>query len=198
VDDFRKLIADSGRRLLASGLTSGVSGNISVRDIAAGNIYVTPSSMDYAVIEPADVPVLNIRGEIIEPAKRPTIEAAMHCEIYAARQDINAIIHTHAVNSTVFACIGENIPLITEESILALKSEVLCADYAPAGTKELADAALRVLTDENSRACLLRSHGAVCLGVDMDEAFRVCEALEKVADIYARVRTLDHKKRNIV
>jgi len=187
MSDYRKLIVDSGMRLLASGLTTGTSGNISVRDTTTGHIYVTPSNMDYDVIEPADIPVLNVQGEIIEPAKRPTIEAIMHCEIYAARPDINAIIHTHAVNSTVFACIGKSIPLIMEEAVLALKSEVLCADYAPFGTKELADAALRVLQSEENRACLLQSHGAVCLGADMDEAFHVCEALEKLADIYARV-----------
>lgn len=57
-----------------------------------------------------------------------------------------------------------------------------CAKYALPGTDELAENVIEALGD--GAACLMANHGAVCVGADMDVAFRVCTVLEMTAKIY--------------
>ena len=44
---YKKLIVDSGKRMLNSGLTVETWGNISARDAGTGLVYLTPSVMSY-------------------------------------------------------------------------------------------------------------------------------------------------------
>ena len=50
-----------GRKLLGLGLLSQTSGNLSVKT-ADGNIYITPSSMEYDLIEEDDIVVVGPDG----------------------------------------------------------------------------------------------------------------------------------------
>ena len=68
-----------------------------------------------------------------------------------------------------------------------------CAAYALPGTKALAQNALAAL-GKDGMACLLANHGAVCLGRDMDEAFRTAAVLEMTAEVYRMARTLGTPK----
>ena len=187
--NYRKLIVDAGLRLIGSGMTVATWGNISARDPETGRIYVTPSGMDYSVITPDDIVVCDMDRNVVDGIRKPTIEKDLHIEAYRARADINAIVHTHAVDTTVFACMGEGIPVITDEAAQVLGGPVNCAEYALPGTLELAHNCAKAL-GEGAMACLLQSHGAVCLGTDMKEAFRVSKVLEMTAAIYVKIRSI--------
>ena len=86
----------------------------------------------------------------------------------------------------VFACQGREIPLFTDEAAQVLGDTVRTASYQLPGTKELADAAVAAL-GSRSNACLLRSHGAVCVGRTMAEAFRTAAVLETTAEVLFRI-----------
>ena len=57
------------------------------------------------------------------------------------------------------------------------------ADYGLPGTKELADNVCHAM-DGRVRACLMANHGAVCVGANMEQAFKVCTVLEMTAEVY--------------
>ena len=69
-------------------------------------------------------------------------------------------------------------------------------DYALPGTAELAAACVKGL-GEKAMACLLQSHGAVCLGADMDAAFKTARVLELTAELYWRIRAMGAEPRPI-
>lgn len=190
--DYKQLIVDAGLRLIGSGMTVATWGNISARDPETDLVYLTPSGMDYASVTRDDIVVCDYSGDIKEGARKPTIEKDLHIEIYKARKDINAIVHTHAVDSTTFACMGRDIPVITDEAAQVLGGPVKCAEYALPGTLDLAANGVKALGAEGM-ACLLQSHGAVCLGTDMNEAFKVSKVLEMTALIYYRVISAGEK-----
>ena len=106
----------------------------------------------------------------------------MHVRIMNARPDVHAVIHTHPVDSQVFACLHRDIPPIIDEAAQLLGGTVKCAEYALPGSDELADNVVSALGD--GAACMMANHGAVCVGKDMDSAFRVCTVLEMTAKIY--------------
>ena len=180
--DYKKAIVENGIRMLKSGLTVETWGNISMRDPESGLIYLTPSGMPYDKIVPDDVVVMNSALEIVDGKRKPTIEAAMHVGIMNARPDVNAILHTHPVDSQVFALLHMDIPPVIDEAAQLLHGTVKCTEYALPGTDELAANVIEALGDKP--ACLMANHGAVAVGSDIDVAFKVCTVLEMTAKIY--------------
>lgn len=185
--NYKKLIIDSGLRMLNSGYTIETWGNISYRDGESGLVYLTPSGMDYTVITESDVVVCDLEGAIVEGRRKPTIETSLHLAIYRERPEVNAIVHTHPLYSTVFSCMGEDIPLLIDEAAQALGDVCRTAEYGLPGSPELAENCVRAL-GKDANACLLKSHGAVCVGATMDAAFKVSKVLEVTAQIYQMIR----------
>ena len=186
--DYRELIVQSGLRMAASGLTVETWGNISARDPGTGRIYLTPSAMKYDAIAPDDVVVCDPDGTVVQGVRKPTVEMEMHLTVYRARKDVNAIVHTHPVYSMVYACQGKEIPLFTDEAAQTLGDTVRVTPYALPGSRELAENCAAAL-GERANACLLRSHGAVAVGGDMDAAFKVCTVLELTARILTMIES---------
>ncbi|MGN1165369.1 MAG: class II aldolase/adducin family protein [Lachnospiraceae bacterium] len=180
--DYKKFIVENGIRLYQSGLTVETWGNISVRDPETGLFYLTPSGMPYDQIVPEDVVVMDKDMNIVEGTRKPTIEYSMHIGIMNRRPDVNAIIHTHPVDSQVFACLRQDIPPVIDEAAQLLGGTVICAKYALPGTPELAENVINALGD--GAACLMANHGAVCVGADIDAAFKVSTVLEMTSKIY--------------
>ena len=186
--DMRSVIVDAGKKLIREGFTVETWGNISVRD-DGGRVYITPSGMDYETCTIDDVVVMDLDGNILSGKRRPSIETAMHLSVYRARPEVGAIVHTHPIYSTVFSCMGEGIPLLIDEAAQALGAEIKATRYALPGTQELADNCVEAL-GEKANACLLQSHGAVCVGRDMRSAFKVARVLEMTAEVWCRIRSI--------
>ena len=152
----RRLIVEFGRRLVTSGLTSGTGGNLSIYNREEKLMAISPSGIDYFDIEPENVAVLNIEGEIIDGNKKPSSEVELHRIFYERRRDIDAIIHTHTIYATTLACLNWALPPVHYMVALAGK-DVRCAPYATFGTKELAENAFEAMKDR--KAVLLANHG---------------------------------------
>ncbi|MEG1242197.1 MAG: class II aldolase/adducin family protein [Oscillospiraceae bacterium] len=186
--DMRKIIIDAGKKLIHEGFTVETWGNISVRD-KEGRVYISPSGMNYDNCTVDDVVVMDMNGKILHGERRPSIEAGLHLSVYRARPEIFAVVHTHPIYSTIFSCMGEKIPLLIDEAAQALGADIQTAPYALPGTRELAENCVAALGTETN-ACLLQSHGAVCVGHDMAAAFKVAKVLEMTAEIYYRIRSV--------
>ncbi len=180
--NYKKVIVEAGRKLCERSLTVGTWGNISCRDPEKGLIYLTPSGMNYDQISEEDIVVFNKQGEVVQGTRKPSIEKDLHLKIYENRNDVQAVLHTHSVYSSVFAVTAEEIPPVSEDFVQIVGDRVECADYALPGTEELAENAVEELDSRN--AVLLVNHGAVAVGSDMDTAFKVSDVLEKTARIY--------------
>lgn len=186
--DYREIIVTAGKKLIHEGFTIETWGNISVRD-EAGLVYITPSGMDYETCTVDDVVVMKPDKTVVSGARRPSIETDLHLAVYAARPEVSAIVHTHPLSSMVFACTGMSIPLLSDEASQALGDEVRTARYGLPGSLELARNCVEAL-GQKSNACLLQSHGAVCVGKNMPAAFTVAKVLEMTAELYYRIRVM--------
>lgn len=189
---MKKTIIDAGKALLTSNLTVETWGNLSLRDPVTGHIYLTPSGMDYTSCTEADVVVLSPTGERLEGTRKPSVEKDLHLQVYAARPEVHAIVHTHPVFSTIFSCLDREIPLFLDEAAQTLGDTVKTCPYALPGSMELAEACVAAL-GENANACLLKAHGAVCVGRSMKEAFKAARVLEMTAEILWRIEALGGK-----
>ncbi len=186
MENYRKKILEAGLRMQRTGMTLGTWGNISIRDPEKEHIYITPSGMPYNTLVEEDIVQMDLSGRVLCGTRRPSIETGMHLKIYSARKDCGAVIHTHAVHSTVFASVGKEIPLFLDEAAQYLGDTVRVTEYALPGTQELAEQCVQAL-GERGMACLVCSHGAVSIGANLEQAFTVSEVLETTARVYRMI-----------
>jgi L-fuculose-phosphate aldolase len=159
-------------------LVTASDGNISVR-INDAHLLITPSGKNKGFLEPEEIIVIDMEGNVVEGKGKASREYPMHRTIYTERSDVNAVVHTHPVYATAFAMTGQNIPdhyLI--ESRVALGKTGLAA-YAPAGSAQLAENIRPFVKDCN--AVLLMNHGAITYGENLMSAYNKMEVLETVA-----------------
>jgi L-fuculose-phosphate aldolase len=176
------------QQLEAAQLTTGTGGNISIFNAEAGLMAISPSSMDYAVMEAEDVVVQDLDAKIVDGTRRPSSEFGMHLICYKNRPDIGAVVHTHSPKATTLAVLGWDLPAIHYMIAFSGGATIPCAPYCLFGTPELAETALKYL--EGRYACLLANHGALATGPNIRHAFAMAEHMEFCADLYLRAKKL--------
>jgi len=186
--ELKKAVVDAGRTMLREELTVGTWGNVSTRDSETGLIYISPSGMYYQEIQTEDIVVLDNTLEIVDGVRTPSIEKEMHVAVYNARPDVNAVIHTHPLYSTVLGVNGMELPGISEDFVQVVGDKVICSEYALPGTPELAENVVKALASLN--AVLLPNHGTLCVGEDIRHALTICHVVEKTAHIYIMAKSI--------
>lgn len=182
LENERELVVEYGKKLITSGLTKGTGGNISIYNKEQGLMAISPSGMDYFETTPQDVVVLNLNGEKVDGQRKPSSEYDMHRIFYQKRTDIEAVVHTHSVYSTVLSTLRIDLPASNYLIALAGGNNVRCAKYATFGTYELAESAYEAM--ENRRAVLLANHGLLTGASSIHAAFFIAEEIEHCAQIH--------------
>lgn len=172
----RELLVKAGLRLLNEGLVSRTWGNISIK-VNDSEMLVTPSGKFYDEVTPNDMVLVNFRTNEYKSEIKPSSEFKMHSGIYNDRKDVNAIIHTHQMNASTCAAARREVPPVLDDLAQIIGPSVRVAEYALPSTNKIVKATVKALKGRN--AALMANHGAVCVGRDLDEAFVVCEVLEK-------------------
>jgi len=187
----KRAIADAYRRLGELGLTAGSSGNVSIRldtSNSDGLVAITPSGRSYEDLGEEDVVVVDFDVEQVEGDLVPSSETLLHLEVYRRRPDAGAVIHTHALYSSVLAVAGIEIPPVIDEMVVSLGGGIQVSEYAFPGSEDLAENVCDALGDR--AAALVRSHGAVGVGRDLREAMDVCVLVERVAHVFVNASLL--------
>jgi L-fuculose-phosphate aldolase len=130
-----------------------------------------------------DVVAMSAEG-VAHGSRQPSSEWRFHRDIYAARADVHAIVHTHSPFATTLACLGADIPAFHYMIAVAGGSDIRCAPYATFGTQQLSDHALRAL--QGRKACLLANHGMIAAGANLGGALALAVEVEALAEQYWR------------
>ena len=179
--ETRQAVVQAGLNMLTTHLTLGTWGNISARVPGENWLAITPTGMRYDTLEAEDIVVMDLAGEVIAGSRKPSIEVPMHLAIYRAREDINAVVHTHSPYATAMAAARREIPGAVEDLVQAVGGSVRVNEYALPGTQQLAYNAVKALEGRN--AVLLANHGMLGAGKDLAEALKICQLVEKSAQV---------------
>jgi L-fuculose-phosphate aldolase len=189
---LKEKVVESSKKVYESGLVCGTWGNISCCDREEGIVVITPSGLSKDNLNPQDMVVLDLDGNVLDGVLKPSVETPMHMLIYKNRNDASGIIHTHSQAATSFAVVGSRIPPITVEFAAVVGGSIPIAGYAPFGTNALGRETIKALG--RGKAVLLANHGVVALGKDLDEAFRIAVIVEDTAKIYIMAKNLGEIK----
>ena len=162
--------------LYKSGLTSSLSGNVSVR--AEQVVFISPTKVPRYRIRSDDVSVVTMVGVHLE-GKRPSSELPTHLAIYNATES-SAIVHAHSRYATALSCLGRDLepPDVEGEHLLG---RVPLIPYEGPGTSDLGHAVSRGIL--GYKGALLQNHGLIAVGDNLEQAFIVIEAIERAAQL---------------
>jgi len=189
---LRESVVATAREMNALGINRGKSGNVSARwrDAGFDGYLVTPTGMPYAAMAPDDVVAMPLDGEAeaARGTRLPSSEWRFHRDIYRARPDAGAIVHTHSPFATALACMHRGIPAFHYMVAMAGGKDIKCAPYATFGTQQLSDHAVSALEGRN--ACLLANHGMIAIGAAAAAALFLAAEVETLAEMYWRALSI--------
>lgn len=186
---FTKKVLATARAMNASGINRGSAGNVSAR--CEGGFIVTPTGMAYDACTEADMVKVGADGTV-SGRRKPSSEWRFHHDIYAARPEAGAVVHTHSPFATALACQEKGVPAFHYMVARFGGADVRCAAYATFGSQELSDAIIGAL--DGRCACLMAHHGMVVFGRDCEHALALAVELETLCEQFWRVLQLGAPK----
>lgn len=172
-------VVKAGILLCEKGLIQRTWGNVSCR-IDENSFAITPSGRDYLSLTPDDIVIVNISDLSYDGDIKPSSEKGVHAACYRLRENCNFVIHTHQTMASVAGLKGYDINHLEGESAAIIGKHVPLASYGLPGTKTLREGVTAAISRSSSKAILMKHHGAVCMGTDLENAFLVATELEKV------------------
>ncbi len=161
-------------------LVPGKSGNVSVRfkDDGTQKVAITRSGISKINVGKEDVIIIGTDGNVLEGNKKPSSETFLHLSIYKNRDDINGIVHGHPPYTTGFSMSDK--PLKRLEGFDEIKNPFIpYVKYSPPGSDELANDTAEMMKKED--VVILKNHGLVAAGFNLEEAALLAEFIENVA-----------------
>lgn len=178
----KELVVKAGKELVQSGLIARTWGNVSAR-ISDTQFIITPSGRPYKTLTPEELVVVNIDDLEYEGDIKPSSEKGVHAVAYKLRPDVDFVIHTHQLKASVVSTTGLDIDTVPDKYKSLVGNCVPCSDYGMPSTKKLMNCVENSIREyPDSKAFIMKHHGALCLGKDYDEAFNVAKSLEDISE----------------
>jgi L-fuculose-phosphate aldolase len=174
-DALRAEIIGVGRKLWERQYVDGNGGNISAR-LNSQYILCTPTMISKGDLQPADICVTDLDGNILAGDRLRTSELLLHLEIYRANPKARAVVHCHPAHATAFSLTGSAPPHGYISEFEAFIGPVAVAPYETPGTKAFAQTILPFVHQHNT--ILLSNHGVVCWADTVTHAEWLVEILE--------------------
>jgi L-ribulose-5-phosphate 4-epimerase len=165
-----------------NGLVYWTSGNVSGRDPETNLIVIKPSGIKYEEMQPKDMVVVDLEGNVVEGKLDPSSDTASHLYIYRNRPDVNGVVHTHSYYATAFAAVGKPIPACITTIAENFGKEIPIGAYAPIGGEEIGAEVVRSIGD--STAIIMKNHGVFTIGSSPESALKSAILVEGVAKTY--------------
>jgi len=147
------------------------AGNISTRT-ENELVVITSSGVEYRNMTIEDISIVDLDGKLIEGLK-PSSETPMHTAIYRNMPDVGSIYHTHSTFAIIFAMLGDDIPRANME-LLVCGAPIPVAPWACPGTTKAGEVTVEIFKERPElKVILLRKHGLVAVGADLDHAFKM-------------------------
>jgi L-ribulose-5-phosphate 4-epimerase len=93
------------------GLINLTFGNASAIDRTRGIFAIKPSGVDYAVLKPEDMVLVDLDGKKVEGTLNPSSDTPTHRRLYVGFPTVGGVVHTHSSHATAFAQAGRSIPI---------------------------------------------------------------------------------------
>ncbi len=199
LENIKERVCAANLLLKSSGLITLTWGNVSEIDKDSGLVVIKPSGVDYSVMKPSDMVVVDLNGNRVEGNLNPSSDLPTHLEIYKAFSDITAVTHTHSRWATIFSQAGKGIKALGTTHADTFYGDVPCTrrmspeeiatDYEK-NTGKIIVEAFKNISPSDIPAVLVNSHGPFIFGNSAKKSVENAIVLEEVAMMAYYTQTL--------
>lgn len=209
LEELKKEVWEANLLLPKYNLVTFTWGNVSGIDRKKGLVVIKPSGVEYDTMQPEDMVVLDLDGNIVEGSKRPSSDTNTHLVLYRAWPEIGGIVHTHSKWAASFAQAGRGVPALGTTHADYFYGEVPCTRQMtpeeigdPFGDAEKSsyetetgNVILETFSDRNLAplevpAVLVKNHGPFTWGKNPFKAVESAVVLEEVSFMAFHTRML--------
>lgn len=191
---LRERVLRGNQALAEHGLTVHSWGNVSEVDRDVGAVAIKPSGVPFAMLEAEDIVVVDLAGEVLWGARRPSTDTPTHLCLYRACAEIGGIAHAHSLAATAWAQAARELPVLGTTHADFCAEAIPLTDPLAAGdidggyesaTGEAILAALAGRPGTAVPAVLVHGHAPFAWGGDAIGAVHAAVTLETIAGLAA-------------
>lgn len=188
--ELKLRVLEANKRLKSEGLVISTWGNVSEFDASSGLLAIKASGVAYDVMTEDHIAVVDLDGNVIGSALRPSTDCPTHILLYKKLAGVKAIVHTHSMYATIWAQAGKDIPMLGTTHADYFAGDIPCTrSMTPAeieteyekNTGEVIVERFQTIDPLRVQAVLVRSHGTFVWGADAHEAVTHSVILESIA-----------------
>ena len=202
LEELKQKVYEANMELPRRGLITYTWGNVSGIDREKGLFVIKPSGVDYDVLKPSDMVVMDLEGNKVEGEMNPSSDTATHVELYNAFKEIGGIVHTHSPHATAWAQAGRALPCYGTTHADYFYGEIPCARNLTAEEieegYEMNTGRVIIETFQGKNpvyipAVLCKNHGPFTWGKDAAEAVHNAVVLEEIARMNFMTELINHQ-----
>ncbi len=182
----KERLATAAREIFSRHLVSSVPSVLCLRLSPLPQVLITPFDSPREVLDPADISLIALNGEILETVDVSSIppELAAYLQTFQDRREINALGHFHPPFSQQY---GAPAPLFERLATLAMSQtgEVLPVECKECPTRFTGLCSCR--TDVNrhysgAKALLLKDNGFITMAENLESVIQIAETIEQTVN----------------
>ncbi|MDE7211811.1 MAG: L-ribulose-5-phosphate 4-epimerase [Lachnospiraceae bacterium] len=192
LEKLKQEVYEANMLLPKYGLITFTWGNVSGIDREKGLVVIKPSGVEYDVMKPEDMVVVDLNGNRVEGDLNPSSDTPTHIELYKAFPNIGGVVHTHSRWATTMAQQGIGVPALGTTHGDYFYGEIPCTrKMTPAeiqgeyeketGTVIIERFQNAGINPDDVPAVLVHSHGPFTWGTDPHNAVHNAVVLEEVS-----------------
>lgn len=204
--ELKQRVLAANKQLPHYGLVTFTWGNVSEIDRHQGIIAIKPSGVEYTDMQPDDIVIVSLDGNIVEGKLNPSSDTPTHIELYKAFPEVGGIVHTHSRNATIWAQAGFDIPALGTTHADYFYGDIPCTrqlsnqeietDYEKnTGLVIISEFNNRGITPSAIPGVIVAGHAPFCWGKNALDAVHNAVVLEEVAAMALATRTLNSEIR---
>lgn len=204
LEELKKKVYEANMELPRRGLITFTWGNVSEIDRKSGYFVIKPSGVDYDILTPDDMVVMDLDGNKIEGKYNPSVDTPTHIELFKAFPEIGGVVHTHSPMAAAWAQAGRDIPCYgTTQADYFYGSVPCCRVLTEEEVRENYEKNQGLVIIETFRkrnlniryypGAICAHHGPFAWGKDSNQAVHNAVVLEEVAKISAWTESINPK-----
>lgn len=192
-EDIRQEACKANKILASSGLIAMTFGNVGVFDKKEGVFAIKPSGVEYSLLTPESMVVVDLEGKVVDGDLRPSSDTPTYVVLFK-NFGVKAVVHTHSKAAVSFAQAGMAIPALGTTHADHFYGDVpvtrkltpaeIAGDYEAETGKVIVEKFRELnMEAESMPAVLVHSHGPFAWGNSGEKAVMNAMALELCAQM---------------